>query len=259
MTNLTVKVPKEDSDRLKVELLNRGFYEISSPNTLWSLSNGQTYIHFYPSGTLLLQGKGTQELREFILSLLTPSEKILVGCDESGKGDVFGPLVLCCAIIRPEYYKRVLELNLRDCKKMRDEEVIKKAKAFESFGEFICRVVEPVELNQMYEEIKNLNRILDRLYLEILREIKKAYPTAEVFVDAYSKRSPFGKGVVFEHKGEENVAVATASVLARARFLEWLRDKGLPKGSSLESLALARDIYRRYKEKAKSMVKVFFL
>ena len=259
MTNLTLKVPKEDVEKLRTELLNRGFYEISSPNTLWSLSNGQAYIHLYPSGTLLLQGKGTQELKEFILSLLTPSEKILVGCDESGKGDIFGPLVLCCAIIKPEYYKKALDLNLRDCKKMKDEEVIKKAKAFESFGEFRCKVIEPPELNQMYEGIKNLNRILDRLYLEILKDIKKSYHSAEVFVDAYSKRSPFGKEVVFEHKGEENIAVATASVLARAKFLEWIRDKKLPKGSSLESLSLARSIYREDREWAKKLLKTFFL
>ena len=111
----------------------------------------------------------------------------------------------------------------------------------------------------MYEGIKNLNRILDRLYLEILRDIKKSYPFAEVFVDAYSKRSPFGKEVVFEHKGEENIAVATASVLARAKFLEWLKDKKLPKGSSLESLSLARSIYREDREWAKKLLKTFFL
>ena len=85
MTNLTLKVPKEDVEKLRTELLNRGFYEISSPNTLWSLSNGQAYVHLYPSGTLLLQGKGTQELKEFILSLLTPSEKKRATTVSAGK------------------------------------------------------------------------------------------------------------------------------------------------------------------------------
>ncbi|MFN4319645.1 MAG: ribonuclease HIII [Aquificaceae bacterium] len=259
MTSLTLKVPKGEVERLRAELLGRGFFEINSPHTLWSLSNGQAYIHLYPSGTLLLQGKGTHELKEFILSLFAPNERILIGCDESGKGDVFGPLVLCCAVIKPEYYKKVLELNLRDCKKMKDEEVIKKAEIFQGFGGFKCIVVEPAPLNLIYEEIKNLNRILDRLYLDMLREIKGLYPTAEVFVDAYSKRSPFGKDVVFEHKGEENIAVAAASVLARAKFLKWIKDKKLPKGSSSESLSLAKRIYREDKERAKELLKTFFL
>jgi len=48
---------------------------------------------------------------------LVQAEGVLVGCDEAGKGDVFGPLVVCCALIRPENFHKVLELAPKDSKK----------------------------------------------------------------------------------------------------------------------------------------------
>lgn len=239
--------------------MEMGFWKISLPNALWSFTNGEVNVVFYPSGTLLLQGKRSKELKENILHLIKPSERIAIGCDESGKGDVFGPLVVCCAVIKPEYFNRILELNYRDCKRMRDEEVLKKAEAFKEFGEFKCRILEPLELNLLYEEIGNLNRILDTLYRDFIKELKEKYPFGDFFIDAYSQKNPFGEGVIFEHKGEERLPVAVASCLARGEFLKWLSSRGLPKGSSPESLALAKKIYKEDKEKAKRLLKVFFL
>ncbi|MDW8066248.1 MAG: ribonuclease HIII [Aquificaceae bacterium] len=259
MTNITLKIPKEEFQKVKQELTDMGFFEREEVNTLWSLTDGQTYAKLYPSGTLLLQGKDVERLRGHILSFLSLPNKVIVGCDESGKGDIFGPLVVCCAVIKPEYYKKVLELNFRDCKKMKDQEVIRKAKAYESFGEFKCITVQPYELNKMHEEMGNINRILDKLYKELLEEFKKKHPSAEFMIDAYSKRNPFGGWVIFEHKGEENPSVAVASVLARAKFLEWLKAHNLPKGSSSDSLSIAMDIYIRKPESAKKILKTFFL
>ncbi|MCS7170865.1 MAG: ribonuclease HIII [Aquificaceae bacterium] len=259
MSNITIRIPKEESERVKLELLRQGFYERKTSDTLWSLSNGNTHALFYPSGTLLLQGKEAIDLKELILSQIEVPNKVFVGCDESGKGDIFGPLVLCCAIIKPDYYRKVLELNLRDCKRMKDEEVIRKAGLFRSFGEFLCRTIEPLELNKMHESIGNLNRILDRLYGNLLEELMERYPYADFLLDAYSAKSPFGDRVAFKTKGEEDLSVAVASVLARAEFLSWLKANGLPKGSSLESMSLARRIYQQGPHEAKKFLKTFFL
>ncbi len=256
---ITLKLEKQDWNRVRALLEELGFKGSSRDNVVWYLTDGSNHATLYFSGTLLIQGKRAKEVKELIVSSLDTPENVSVGCDESGKGDVFGPLVLCCAVIKPEYYKKVLSLNMRDCKRLSDEAVLKKAEVFRTFGEFKCRLVEPKELNELYEKKKNLNRILDELYVGLLEEFLKKYPEGEFFVDAYSSRSPFDSRVSFIHKGEEELAVATASVLARAEFLKWLKDRGLPKGSSKEAMALARKIYRENKERAKESLKLFFL
>ncbi len=259
MSNLTLRLEKEDWDRVRALLEELGFKGLPKDYVVWYLTDGSNHATLYFSGTLLIQGKRAKEVKDLILSSLDPSKNVSVGCDESGKGDVFGPLVLCCAVIKPEYYKKVLSLNMKDCKRLCDEAVLKKAEVFSSFGEFKCRLVEPKELNELYERKKNLNRILDELYVGLLEEFLKRYPEGKFSVDAYSSRSPFDSRVSFIHKGEEELAVATASVLARAEFLKWLKDRGLPKGSSKEAIALARKIYRENKERAKESLKLFFL
>ncbi len=259
MSNLTLRLDKRDWDRVRALLEKLGFKGLPKDYVVWYLTDGSNHATLYFSGTLLIQGKRAKEVKDLILSSLDPSENVSVGCDESGKGDVFGPLVLCCAVIKPEYYKKVLSLNMKDCKRLSDEAVLKKAEVFSSFGEFKCRLVEPKELNELYERKKNLNRILDELYVGLLEEFLKRYPEGKFSVDAYSSRSPFDSRVSFIHKGEEELAVATASVLARAEFLKWLKDRGLPKGSSKEAMALARKIYRENKERAKESLKLFFL
>ncbi len=259
MTNLTLRLPPEKAEEIKEELLRMGFHELKEENLLWALSDGKRSLRLYPSGTLLIQGRDAGGLRDWILSMIDVPVLVHVGCDESGKGDVFGPLVLCCAVVKPEYYKKVLSLNMKDCKKLKDDAVLKKSETFRSFGEFKCRLVEPKELNELYEKMKNLNRILDKLYLNLLEEFLKKYPHGRFSVDAYSKTSPFDPRVNFEHKGEEDLAVASASVLARAEFLRWLKNRGLPKGASPHAMELARRLYQKAPEEAKKLLKVFFL
>ncbi len=260
LSNLTLRLDKRDWDRTRTILEKSGLKKsLAKDYTVWYLTDGLNHAMLYPSGTLLLQGPGSQEIKDFILSSLSTPKEVFVGCDESGKGDVFGPLVLCCAVIKPEYYKKVLSLNMKDCKRLSDEAVLKKAEAFRSFGEYRCRVVEPRELNKLYERKKNLNRILDELYVSLLEEFLNGYPEGKFSVDAYSSRSPFDSRVSFIHKGEEDLAVATASVLARAEFLKWIELRGLPKGSSPEVMGIARKLYHQDKEKAKESLKLFFL
>jgi ribonuclease HIII len=96
--------------------------------------------------------------------------------------------------------------------------------------EFYCKVLEPLELNRLHREGKNLNRILDWAYRELIEEILSKEPSAKITVDAYSHRNPFGSLVSFEHKAEEKVEVACASMKARAEFLRWLEKTQPTKG-----------------------------
>lgn len=253
MANLTLKIPPEFQGKVKQALLDMGFTERHVPHTLWSLTDGKTYLNLYKSGSLLFQGEKAQELFLLVSSLIDAPSRVMIGCDEAGKGELFGPLVLCCSVIKPEYYKKVLSVNPMDSKRLEDQKLLKKVELLKEFVEHYCRVVEPLELNTLYEEVKNYNRILDRLYGELLAPLFEKYADGEFYLDAYSFTNPFGSKVVFKTKGEENLAVAVASMFARAKFLSWLYEKGLPKGNDL---SLAREIP---KDRAKELLKVFFL
>lgn len=256
--NISLRLPEEYYDKVRAFLKDRGFEERKIEYAIWSLCREGTCATLYRSGSLLLQGNGALFLKEEILSLMEEPSGVQIGCDESGKGDVFGPLVLCCVIIPPSYYKKVLSLAPKDCKLLKDEVLLKKVEALFPLVEVKCLVYEPEQLNELYSEVRNLNRIMDRAYRTLIEDVRKHYHV-EITIDAYSSQSPFGKGVVFKKKGERDVAVSVASMFARARFLLWIREHNLPKGAGKDAIAKARTMLKDEPHKAKKFLKVFFL
>ncbi|MDQ7081943.1 MAG: hypothetical protein Q9N34_02305 [Aquificota bacterium] len=109
--NRSLRVPHDQIERIESFLKASGLRRRDVKNALWSYEGEGIYLNMYPSGVLLIQGKEAKEWTEKILERIELPKGPLAGCDEVGKGDIFGPLVLCCAIIPPESFRKVLSLT----------------------------------------------------------------------------------------------------------------------------------------------------
>jgi ribonuclease HIII len=180
-------------------------------------------------------------------SKLFPSEKGHIGTDESGKGDYFGPLVVAGVFV-PEGQQNVLtELGIRDSKKISDNRVRELADLLKKGYKHSLVAIGPERYNELYSKLRNLNRILawahSRAIENILEEVNCSVAVTDQFGDkSFVLNALMKKGKEIEliqrPKAEEDLAVAAASILARAEFLKRLyflsQDVGmdLPKGSS---------------------------
>ncbi len=262
-----IRVPFDQIEKLENLLKSSGLRKRDIKNTLWSYEDEGIYLNMYPSGTLLIQGKKADEWFEKILSQIEVPESPLAGCDEVGKGDIFGPLVLCCAVIPPENFLEVLKLNPKDSKTMKDEEILKKAKLLRKLVKIRCVTLMPERFNELYEEYRNINRLMDAAYEKIIMKVNEEFNPEAVVVDRYSSRDPFQrfKNVTFIEKGERDIAVSIASIVARAKFLEALdkleNETGIkiPKGASGEAKHLAKEILKGSKKLAHRLIKISFL
>ena len=96
-----------------------------------------------------------------------------MGCDESGKGDVFGPLVCAACIVTKEEASVLKKAGVCDSKMLTDKVIASLAKDIEKMlqGRCITRVVMPEEYNSLYDvykkEHKNLNNLLGDLHVQI--------------------------------------------------------------------------------------------
>ncbi len=267
MSSTSVKLPLEYSRSVKELLESKGFKERAVNNTLWSMSDGKTHVNLYNTGTLLLQGKEAQRLKEEILKLVELPKASLVGCDESGKGDVFGGLVVCCVVIEPQAYRRVLSLTPQDSKRLNDEAILKKAAQLSKEVKAKCLNVFPETYNALYTQRPNVNDILTALYKRLIREILKKHGVEEVVVDRYSSRELFSEfpEVKFITKAENEPAVAAASILARAGFLRQLGELKklagfkVPKGSGPEAFKRAMEVIKRGGDLPQRLLKMNFL
>jgi len=180
-------------------------------------------------------------------SKLFPAEKGRIGTDESGKGDYFGPLVVAGVFLPEEQQNVLTELGIRDSKKISDNRVRELADLLKKGYKHSLVAIGPERYNELYLKLRNLNRILawahSRAIENILEEVNCVVAVTDQFGDkSFVLNALMKKGkeieLIQKPKAEEDLAVAAASILARAEFLKRLyflsQDVGidLPKGSS---------------------------
>jgi ribonuclease HIII len=155
------------------------------------------------------------------------------GSDESGKGDYFGPLVVCCAYTDEALSEKMQEMGVRDCKQMSDKSVLTTgAKLRAMLGPTGYAVVKlgPAAYNRLYAKIRNINRMLAWAHGTAIEELlTKRQSCGRVVVDQFAPTEDTirralkerGKRIVVEqrHRAEDDIAVAAASVVAREQFL----------------------------------------
>jgi ribonuclease HIII len=170
-----------------------------------------------------------------------------LGTDESGKGDYFGPLVVA-GLFLPEGQEAVLaELGVRDSKKFSDSRVQDMAQLLKRGYLHSLVVIGPEKYNELYAKMKNLNRLLAWAHARVIENILEKVDCRQVITDQFGDKvfvlnALMKKGrqieLIQKPKAEEDMAVAAASILARAEFLRRLhylsREIGLelPKGAS---------------------------
>lgn len=170
-----------------------------------------------------------------------------IGVDESGKGDFFGPLVVAACFVAP-WHLAELE-GVRDCKTLTDKAVLGLSPKIKAACPHAVVAIGPAKYNELYEKFRNLNKMLAWGHARAIENVLEQQPSNLVISDQFAdpaglKRALFEKGRSIELRSmvraEADIAVAAASILARAEFLWRLKRLGqdigvdLPKGASAQ-------------------------
>lgn len=176
-----------------------------------------------------------------------------IGADESGKGDYFGPLTVGAVRVTSETLPKLLALGVQDSKNLRDKAILRMAGKIEELGIAATRVLMPRDYNAQYAG--NVNETLAALHVECIQSLEPM-PTETVVVDQFARNSVILKRairkLVTRTKGEADPAVAAASILARAAFLDGLRELesehavDLPPGAGSPVLKAGREFVRTF-------------
>jgi ribonuclease HIII len=200
---------------------------------------------------------------------LFPKEKGHIGTDESGKGDYFGPLVVAGVYVPDDQVQVMKELGVKDCKRFSDNKVRELADVIKRGYKHSVVAIGPEKYNDLYSKLRNLNRILAWAHARVIENILAEVPCGQAITDQFGDKlyvenalMKMGRNIelIQMPKAEEDLAVAAASILARAEFLKRLyflsQDFGIeiPKGSS--PLAEAAGVKLVQKHGAKVLDKV---
>lgn len=152
---------------------------------------------------------------------------IIIGSDESLKGDTFGGVVVAAVKADDEMREKLMQFGVTDSKKITDRKVLSIAEKIKKTAECEVRNIFPEEYNK-----KKITDWLNKLHKECYNYLK---PGKHV-VDKYPGCNV---GEIVVTKAESKyVEVAAASILARAAALKQIDSLSelagfrLPKGST---------------------------
>jgi len=292
-SSFTFKIDAAQAQKLRGLLAAQNFTFREVPYTLWGAQKQKLTVNAYTSGKLLVQGRGAKEFVEFTVEPeITGMAKVgydevhnpemfqpHAGVDESGKGDFFGPLVIAGVYTDGDLPRKLLDLGVKDSKLITSDkralEVADAIKECVTLDRFNVITIGPEKYNELYAKFANLNRLLAWGHATVIENLLTRWPACpRALSDKFAHESLIqralkerGKGIVLQQrtKAESDIAVAAASVLARAAFLTRLKSLGekfgvvLPKGASAQVKAVAREIFRKHGPEAlKSVCKFHF-
>ncbi len=246
-------------DKLTSDLQTQGFILSSAPYAFFSAKKAGLSCNLYHSGKLTVQGKGKDEFISFYLepeilqnlsythpaSLHDSSARI--GLDEAGKGDFFGPLCVAGIFIPEGNIELLIKLGVKDSKLLKDDTILEISRSLKrTFPHKVLRLF-PETYNRLYPKFNNLNRMLGWAHATILEELSKNTGCKKAILDQFAmpelmnsivKSKKMDVDLTQRVHGEEDPVVAAASILARAAFVEGIKELGdevgllLPKGAS---------------------------
>jgi len=182
---------------------------------------------------------------------------MIIGTDESGKGDYFGYIVVAGVASDSSSIKSI---KVKDSKKMVDSAVHNVADEIRKKLPYSIVKISPEKYNTLYVKMGNMNHILAWAHAKVIENLLEECKAEKVVVDKFASKAVLdkylmkkGKTVKLEMRvrGEEEPSVAAASILARSVYLGTLRSLGrevgmvLPKGAT-HVIPAARQIVKMH-------------
>ncbi|GLB58440.1 ribonuclease HIII [Cytobacillus sp. NCCP-133] len=272
--------------------------EKQPPGSIFAAKVPGCSITAYKSGKVLFQGSGSEtEAKKWgdTARSAQPSKKkspaaaslpenisslSVIGSDEVGTGDYFGPITVVAAYVKKEQIPLLKELGVKDSKNLRDEKIIEIAKQIKDIVPHSLLTLHNEKYNKLQQSGMSQGKIKALLHNQaighVLGKIAPEKPEA-ILIDQFAKEEVYynylknqqtiqRERVFFSTKAEGiHLAVASASILARYAFVRHFENLSKAAGFRLTKgagprvdEAAARLIREKGREVLSTFVKLHF-
>ena len=210
---------KQEKDSIKSFLKEFPEIETKSQYEDYRCKIRESTVTLYTSGKILIQGEDCNKVKEIVLDKAPKSQELILGIDETGRGEDFGPFVIAAVLGSADSLR-----ELRDSKKVKNLKQKFELVEEKSVATGVA-VVSSEELWEFHEKGVNMNQIEAKVingFVTFFRDLEK---DVRIIVDGNPLKD-VSKEVEFLVKGDDlNPVVGAASVLAKAT-----RDNSKDKG-----------------------------
>lgn len=279
-TLYTIKLDEAQMEQVRAWCDKRlwAFYEVDYAR--FAFKGDGVNLVGYDSGKLVVQGKKTEDWVTYVLEAEITQNPLLgydtvlhpewyeahAGLDESGKGDLFGPLVSACVIADGAMVEAWQKAGIQDSKKITsDAAILRLDKVIcDTKGVVVKRMsLRMAKYNELYGKFRNnLNLLLAWQHARCLEAALAERSVPWGLLDQFSKQPlvqrTFDKkkypdfDLQMRPRAEEDPVVAAASICARAEYvraMKKLSDQAgvtLKKGASAQVRTQAKELVAKF-------------
>jgi len=261
LSTYTLKLDEAQMEKLRSILSGRGWEAFDVAYARYAFRGRDCNVTAYESGKLVVAGKGTEE---FVTMTLEPEvtrapklgyDEVLhpdwfelhAGLDESGKGDLFGPVVAATVIADKAAIEGWIKAGVKDSKKIADTQIIKLDKLIRgthgvAVATCLCGMAKYNLI--MSRPRANLNRLLAWQHATALAQALSRKKAPRGLLDQFSKQPLVQRELAkmgirdfdlqMRTKAEEDPVVAAASVIARAEYVRQIHSLSRQFGAPLQ-------------------------
>jgi ribonuclease HIII len=236
MTNKSLILNNHEITNLENLINENKLKKIPSMNPYESLrvKNSKISIILYKSGKLVYTDNSTS--KKLLNTILEREEgyDYILGSDETGKGEWYGPLVVVATALTPEEIIELRLLGVKDSKSIKKPQIIKLAeKIIEMDFTWQSIILKPRNYNNLYSQFqvegKSLNDIMAWAHTKVIQQTLTLteYRKAKVIIDKFDyKKTEYrlksidqtGLKIIQMTGGESEIPVAAASIIAKYLF-----------------------------------------
>ncbi len=232
----TLNIDMRELASLKGLILQDNLQRVSVTNEyeLLRIKDGDISIIVYKSGKVVHNGKEASiKILKKILHTDTEFDYIL-GSDETGKGEWYGPLVATCLALKPSQMITYRILGVRDSKDIRKEKLLEIANEIIGMRPaYKSRILMPETYNRMQaqfvKEGQNLNDLLAWAHSAAIKDVLDtlSFNRVKLVIDKFDVEKMYARltgikkskiTIIQKSKGESEIPVAAASIIAKRAF-----------------------------------------
>jgi len=261
----------ENIKPLMIDFYQDRFVECPPPYSIFQVKDYDCVTTLYESGKVMFQGIGAdieasywieeERIKNGRIIDITGKEKekkeekktfintSSIGSDEVGTGDFFGPIVVTATYVSKENIDFLINLGVRDSKKITDDKIKKIAPEIIKKIPYSTYILTNSTYNKNWSEDLNMNKIKAILHNKVLANMKnKNYDYDKIVVDQFVYPKKYYEhiknatekvtDITFMTKAEDQcLSVAAASIISRYIFLGEMKKLStdlnleLPKGA----------------------------
>jgi ribonuclease HIII len=233
----TITISFKELEKLKNYILSSGINRIpvKSEYELLRIRDADINIIVYKSGKCVYEDSpATREIIDRITFEKKEKYNYLLGSDETGKGEWYGPLVIACTALKPQQINQFRKIGIRDSKTLSKKKLFELENQARTIGfhkQITCLMPETYNrlYNQFKEEKKTLNDLLAWGHSAVIKTVLDliTFEKVKVVIDKFDVEKTYRRlytldeskiEIIQKSRGEREIPVALASILAKVRF-----------------------------------------